>query len=331
MIDSLINKNILLIMPKFFGYERIIVSRMSLLGAKVTCIYEDMDEINYFYRFVNAYAHQYMSKLMDRYFFENINSIANRLDYVVLIRGEFLNPIVLETLKERTSSHCKYCMYQWDSVKNNSNSLRIKDYFDYISTFDPEDAKEYGWKYRPLFYIPELVKEKKQDIDVLYMCSLHSKRIDVLNKLKTICNEKKIELYKKVYSKKLIFYKRKYLDKREGYISADNKDISSKKMDVTETYKLYNRSRIVVDYTHPGQNGFTMRTIEALGCKKKLVTNNKKIKDADFYDSNNIYVYEGENIEIPEKFIDSIYHVPLEKIYKQYSIDSWLESIMNLT
>lgn len=324
------NKHILLILPKFFGYDRVIASRLEQEGAVVSVVYEDMDEVNYCYRFINAYLPKYMPLVMNRYFLKCALPIAKNLDYVLLIRGEFLNPEVLEILKNHTPARCVFCMYQWDSTKNNKNALRINKYFDYISTFDPVDAKAYGWIYRPLFYIPELVNKRHEDIDVLCICSLHSKRIQVLNRLKKICNEKELVLYRRVYSKKLIFYKRKYIDRRDGYTSADNKDVSSAKMDVSDTYDLYNRSGIIVDYTHPGQNGFTMRTIEALGCGKKFVTNNKQILDADFYNPNNMFIYDGEDIEIPNDFIRKPYQEPEKALYKKYSIDSWLASILNL-
>ena len=328
MLADLKNKHILLIVPKFFGYDQLIASRLKSAGAIVTMVYEDMDEVNYRYRFVHAYLPQYMQKVMNRYYLKRVLPISKTLDYVFLIRGEFLSPEVLEKLKRNTPSHCKYYMYQWDSVKNNCNAFRIKDYFDRILTFDPVDAKEYGWIYKPLFYIPELIKKEREDIDVLYLCSLHSKRIVVLNRLKEVCQEKDLKLYKRVYSKLIVFYKQKYFNRKERYRIADNADVSSKKMNLAETYELYGRSRIIVDYTHPGQNGFTMRTIEAFGCGKKLVTNNKNIINADFYDPNNIFVYDGEKVEIPDSFICLPYHLPDKEIYEKYSVDFWLASIL---
>lgn len=36
----------------------------------------------------------------------------------------------------------KFIMYQWDSIKNNKNCLRIERFFDKIFTFDMEDAQK---------------------------------------------------------------------------------------------------------------------------------------------------------------------------------------------
>ena len=82
-----------------------------------------------------------------------------------------------------------------------------------------------------------------------------------------------------------------------------------------------------MDYTHPGQTGFTMRTIEALGNGCKLITNNPLVKDADFYDPNNILVYEGTDVEIPEWFVQTPYRKPDDAIYRKYSLTQWIADI----
>ena len=101
-----------------------------------------------------------------------------------------------------------------------------------------------------------------------------------------------------------------------------------KSLSLEETYKIYSRSRIIVDYTHPNQTGFTMRTIEALGNRCKLVTNNQLIKSADFYNPHNVYVYEGTNVEIPLKFINSEYEDVNKKIYNYYSLNGWINTLL---
>lgn len=317
-------------MPKFFGYDKIIQQRLTEKGAVVYLVYEDMDEINYFFRFVNAYLHGSMKSLMDLYFINKVKKVAGSLDYFVLIRGEFVSRDVLRKIKSMAPEQCKFCMYQWDSVKNNPNAIKISDLFDVKSTFDGNDSVENRWIYRPLFFIPEFVEQKKPDYDILYFCSLHSKRIEILNKLKNLCLDKKIRLCKRVYSKKIIYYKRKYLDKREGYINANDSDITSSKMNIVDTYDFYNRTKVIVDYTHPNQNGLTMRTIEALGCRKKLVTNNKNIYKADFYNPDNILVYDNEDIEISTEFVNTPYQSLASDVYGYYSVDSWINTILGL-
>jgi hypothetical protein len=44
------------------------------------------------------------------------------------------------------------------------------------------------------------------------------------------------------------------------------------------------------------------RVFEALGYKKKLITNNQDITSYDFYNENNIFVITNENYQIPLDF-----------------------------
>ena len=57
---------------------------------------------------------------------------------------------------------------------------------------------------------------------------------------------------------------------------------------------VYETSRCVLDSAQDGQLGLTIRVLEALGAKKKLITTNEDVINYDFYKPENIYVYEGK-------------------------------------
>ena len=52
--------------------------------------------------------------------------------------------------------------------------------------------------------------------------------------------------------------------------------------------EIFSDSRCILDAPQAGQVGLTIRTIECLGAKRKLVTTNSDIKNYDFYNENNI-------------------------------------------
>ncbi|CXF57553.1 CpsH [Streptococcus pneumoniae] len=70
--------------------------------------------------------------------------------------------------------------------------------------------------------------------------------------------------------------------------------------------------------------------MESIFYKKKLITNNKKIINYDFYHPNNILVWEeGKDIKLDE-FIQKPY-VQLEKdIIDRYSFSNWLSKITEI-
>ena len=70
-----------------------------------------------------------------------------------------------------------------------------------------------------------------------------------------------------------------------------------------------------------------MRTYDAMGCRCKLLTNNPHVKDADFYDPQNIYVYDPDHFEIPADFLDTPYRALPPEIYDRYRLDGFLQEL----
>ena len=65
--------------------------------------------------------------------------------------------------------------------------------------------------------------------------------------------------------------------------------MSFKSLSSNEIVSYYDRSNIVLDISHPGQSGLTMRTFETIGAGKKLITTNADIKNYPFYNPENIF------------------------------------------
>ena len=83
-----------------------------------------------------------------------------------------------------------------------------------------------------------------------------------------------------------------------------------------------------MDSAQEGQNGLTIRVIEALGAKKKIITTNQDIVNYDFYCPENIYIYNGK-INLDSIFFHSDYKIIDEKIYNKYSLSNWLKEVID--
>lgn len=66
--------------------------------------------------------------------------------------------------------------------------------------------------------------------------------------------------------------------------------LSSGLMSYEEVLTNIYKADTLVEIVQPGQAGITLRALEALFYKKKLITNNLNIKQEEFYSPNNIYV-----------------------------------------
>ena len=60
---ALKNKTVLLIAPKYFDYEKLIKNAIEKHGAKVILCYENLDEVNFWYRFTYVYLSELKNKM----------------------------------------------------------------------------------------------------------------------------------------------------------------------------------------------------------------------------------------------------------------------------
>lgn len=314
-------------MPKYFGYEKIIQNELMRLNYYSDLIYENMDEVSLRYRFFYVYLKKYKASIMERYYSNKLKNIKQAPDIIFVIRGQSLTKKVMDQLKDLYPG-AKYIMYQWDSVENNKEILEIEGYFDRILTFDMKDADRYGWEYRPLFYCSEAERKGSRKFDLTFIGSLHSQRIAIVNKVHDIASRKGLNTFTYLFTKRTHYIKQKYILHNSDFANGMIDDIKYKSMSLSETNNIFANSNIVVDYTHPQQNGFTMRTIESIGNRCKLVTNNNKVLKADFYNASNIYVYDPENFDIPEEFLSAPFTELPSKIYNKYSLQNWLNDIL---
>ena len=89
-------------------------------------------------------------------------------------------------------------------------------------------------------------------------------------------------------------------------------------------------SRCIVDVvaTKYNQTGLTLRPLEALFFKKKLLTTCKDLKEYDFYHPDNIFIIDINNpcLDGIEDFMSKPFHEIDESIANQYDINNWLRT-----
>ena len=71
--------------------------------------------------------------------------------------------------------------------------------------------------------------------------------------------------------------------------------------------------------------GLTLRPLEALYFRKKLVTNFKDIKGENFYSKENIFILGDDDLSILKEFIESPFTEISQKILDQYTSKAWYQ------
>lgn len=333
-MNSLNNKDILFIGPKYFGYEKKIINMIKSFGANIDFIQENLKHDNYIYHLISKAPKTLNKQLFDSYFINKLNKYKkNKYDYIFLIRGELISEKILFQLKKRYPK-AKFIMYQWDSIDNVTNVKDLFKFFDIIYTFDQKDylyyKDLYNVKYRPLFYIDDYIMGKNDDydIDILFIGSYHSDRYNLLRKLEQKFERDNINYYIYLYIKKPLYIKKKYFSNELKM--SQREDFEFKPIDTNKIINLFKKSKIILDIQNPNQTGLTMRTIETLGANRKLLTTNDIILEHDFYNENNISVIDRKNAEIDYNFIRKKHKKIPPHIYKKYSLDYWVKEIFDI-
>lgn len=238
----------------------------------------------------------------------------NSFDVVFVLSGQGLEAETIEYLRRHNKA--LFVWYIWDSVQNLKDFNKNKDLFDVIISFDKLEAKKMNMKYNPLFYIYKdsnysSIKYEISTIghDRTYRREIIKKIIEY-NDLKDcyiFLHTSKKEIVKSFFAEDIKFYK--YL--------------KNNKLHYKNMIDILNKSKIILDIPAPNQTGITMRTIEALGCKKKIITTNIEVTNYDFYNPNNIFVLNMHDYRIPDSFRYRDYEEIDSTIYSYYHISEW--------
>jgi hypothetical protein len=326
---SISGKKILFFSVKFFNLELDIIESIESFGGTVK-YFDERPSNSKIIKGILRVKPKLIHSRTTRYYLKILEEIYTDIfDYVLVLRGEVIPKWFLKELKFR-SPKCKFVIYNWDSISNNPNFLLIKDIFDRKYSFDPKDCIKYNLTLRPLFYCNDYktIEDSKREIDVCFIGTAHSDRYEVASKVKQKLEQNNLKPFFFFYMQgKLVYLYKRLFDK--SFKDFEYADLSFFPLNRSETVKIISKSKCILDINHPNQTGLTIRTIEAIGAKKKLATTNSTIQDYPFYSKENILIINRKNPEIPKSFIDSEYKEIDLTAYQNLSIRGWIKEILS--
>jgi len=330
-MQELQGKTVLLLAPKFFGYELEIKKELENLGA--TVIYFDERPKNDFFTkvFIRLNLKSFISSRIDNYYKSIVDSTKNNnIDYLFLVAPE---TIYLKTIEEIKYNHkdIKVLTYFWDSIKNKKTALSYLDISDKFFSFDSNDIKvDNKIEFLPLFYIKDYAKisDEKNNLnyDIAFIGTVHSDRYKIIKQIEKQLNSHNLKTFSYFYSPSRILFLFQKIFKKD-FRAIRWSDVSFQSLNKEDVIDIIKQSKAVVDIQHPLQFGLTMRTIEMLGAKRKLLTTNQNIHDYDFFNDSNIYLLDRNNFRIEKDFFDIPYQKISKDIYEKYSLSNWIKSI----
>lgn len=314
-------------MPYFYNYEKDIKACLERAGAEVFLFDTNLHAHSLFNKLLMFYTKKLRDRLVLEYYEKMISAVPGDIDMVFVIKGQWMTDEVLQKLR-KSFSRAEFRIYQWDSIATFPDQERINPHFDRIFTFDPVDSENRKWIYRPLFFKKEeCVRSEDKRYDLIFLCSMHTRRMQILIALKALAERYGKSLFGYIYVPRLQYIKEAVLKRNPLYRGAA-KSLHFDSLSMDKTNDIYNHTRCFVDYTFPQQNGLSMRTIESVGHRCKLITNNRHVMDTNFYDPANVYIYDPDNFSVPVEFIEEPYRDIDESVYERYSLEGFLSDIL---
>jgi hypothetical protein len=327
---SLNKKNILLLSPKFFGYELEIKHSLEMMGASVD-FFDVRPGETMLDKILLRINTAFLDTKINLYYENLLNDIDHDYDYIFVIKGEGLNRSSLIRLRKRFRN-AKFVYYTYDSVRNSSALRKIFDLFDSCFSFDHKDCEQIQkFRYEPLFYIEKYSnigdsEYSSRKYDFSFIGTIHADRYTVISKLRDNLGSKSKSFLYFYHPSRFIFKILSTFNKHFSRIDAS--EIHFRSLSSMEIAQVILESRCIVDIHHPYQVGLTIRTIEMLGAKRKLITTNKSVVDHDFFRPENIYILDRNDPKVDVSFFTLPYHDLPQEIYARYRIDSWLNRVL---
>lgn len=311
---------ILLVGINFGNYEKRIVDTFKKLGHEIFYMY-DADEHYSFY--LRLFGKKYTDKKNVQYQNRTLKEMPHNFDRVIVIVGRQLKVEFLEEVKTN-NPEAKFSLYLWDDVKRVENFEKTKEFYDEVYSFDLKDCRDYGFKHLPLFFTQRPKKNTNKKYDIYSAMFSHSERERIINSVADQADKmgKKCKFYISV-GRFAYIKRRKELNK----CKRENVIYISQPISEMDNYDNMEKARTILDVQFSSQIGLTMRTIESLGMKNKLITTNPSIKYYDFFNTDNIFIISRENPIIEEDFLDTPYQKISEEIYEKYSLTTWVRTL----
>jgi len=311
----------------FWGYDAHIVETLKEKGIEANHIkigavsYENFGE-----RLTNLFSKVFLGKNLkyqkrQKFVIEQLDKLGHQ-DQILVLNADTFDHSTLEYMKKSTN---RFITFLYDNLDRCPVQDKLH-FFDKIYSFDDKDIEKHRFERLTNYnYLPFLSQEKQNPIeDALYITSYDKKRIKQLDILSQKFEELrlKFDLY--------VIGKKSWKNQLMKSFSKNKIVFTRKRISHENLPEFYKRTKVILDLMRENQYGLSFRVFEAMALEKKIITDNEKIKNYDFYNPNNILVLNKDFSNITKEFFETPYQSLPEEIYKKYTLEKWVERVFNL-
>lgn len=323
------DKTFLLMMPDYSDFPALFVENLMKIGFTPFLITDEPAKFRYqggqklvnFFHKTFLKNRDYKKKLVAehklREYHKKLDLITENVDYTLVIRPDLFPISIIEKLKTKSK---KLIAYQWDGIEKFPEVKKYIHLFDSFFCFDSQDTKN-NIKAITNFYFDTtsaVYKPYNQKRPNLYFIGLYweNREAKIDRFIKEVSN-KDVELSITIQ----YYHPHEAKNPKINYVK--------KRISFQENINNVIQTDILLDFVDPSHDGLSIRFFEGLYYKKKVITDNKTVKNYDFYHPNNIFVLENENYCDIDSFLSLPYYEVSEDIVKKYGFTNWINMIIN--
>lgn len=292
-------KKILVLKDNFNSFEQFYIDSINALGIDCQSYYNNDSKIRKLFTHLGLFG--------ERFFYGDWKYKLNEYDTVIVFDC-LHNPSMLFYLKKLIDN--RFIFWHWNPILTDEDFKiweQTKDICEHW-TFNPADAEKYDMKLNNQFFFFQDVSETNKENTAFFVGTDKGR----YNQLLSIADS--LEKYGVRPDFHIIDQRKKGRFIQKDYVEYD------------EVINHLRNAKYAVEICQEGQTGLTARALEAMFFGTKLITNNKFIKNCEFYKKTNIYII-GEDNDF-EKFLSSPFEqIEREKLYP-YSAEGWIERFM---
>jgi hypothetical protein len=313
-------KRIALITTHSFGYLDFLVRKLNK-AQNVDLTYINIDTIpfsykNSFSRLINFFlklaGFPSLKEKNKTNYIKKVIQEGDLFDQILIIRPDKLEQKALLFLRENA---IQMSCFLFDGIENFKEQKRTLSFFDTVYSYDKGDVEKYNFQFLTNYIYDEQIETKKIS-NLVFNISSFDDRFPFLEKLADYFSKERISF--------------RFIVKKDRIFSHKNIEISDRYLPISEVKNIIASSLVLVDIQQKNQDGLTFRIFEALGYKKKLITNNQDIVTYDFYNPNNIFVISESNYEVPRSFFETDFVEIDSAILDKYKLDNWIFEVFKL-
>lgn len=323
---TLQGRRILYIAPRFFGYDNDIAAELTRRGAHVTRLVDRPFDRPFMTAVTKILPGSIANAALPLYR-KALQEAELPFDIIFVVNGQTLPVTFLNEIRHH-SPNARFILYLWDSLRNRASIVPALSKYDHVFGFDRADAQQFGFRYRPLFYTPvfDVSVNTSPRYDISFIGTAHTDRAPIVHALDAALPQS-VARYWYLFLQ-APWVRRYYAAKSASFRRVPAEMFRYAPMPKDEIGEVFQDSRAILDIEHPQQRGLTMRTLETLGARKKLVTTNRHIVDEPFYDADNILVIDRRDVRIDPEFLRQPMRPVPEAVRARYALAGWLDEIL---